>query len=437
MSTRRPTRPPSEPRRKPRPIATKTPKGGRPQSAWERLILERTPLSDQDRQAGAINVAWFRRTYEQLTPRRWQALADAARFAATGPQARRAKFIGEVLLGQAKRKELITGVSRKRLKDFVRLLGLLPLAAGTKREADLAERYRVLQDYRRYARTLSSMSKPDALRAAEIGMQNLAATADYPDPLRLEWAMEADTVRDLASGSVTVKKGEIAVTLAFDEHFEPQLSVARDGKPLKAIPPAVKKEKSIASLVERLGELRKQSSRVRWSLETAMCRGDELSGAELVQLSGHAILAPLLQRLVLIGNGAIGYLDRKRKGLRDHAGARHAIKKGSRYRIAHPADLLATKDWSAWQHECFRAERLQPFKQVFRELYVVTKQEAADAQARADTRDSRSMSSRLTPCGASAAGTRRTESSGSFITKRSPPASSSVTEGERQWRWKV
>src|SRR5262249_7029554 len=40
-----------------------TAEGGRQQSAWERLILERTPLSDDDRQAGAIDVAWFRRTY--------------------------------------------------------------------------------------------------------------------------------------------------------------------------------------------------------------------------------------------------------------------------------------------------------------------------------------------------------------------------------------
>jgi HEAT repeat protein len=353
--------------------------GGRQATAWERLILERTPLSDNDRQAGAIDVAWFRRTYQQLNPKRWQALADAARFAATGPQARRAKFIGDVLLGQAKRKELIDGVKTKRLKDHVRLLGLLPLAAGAKREADLVERYRALQDYRRYARTLSSMSKPDALRAVEIGMQNLASTADYPDPLRLEWAMEADSVRDLASGSVTVEKGDVAVTLAFDERFEPQLTVTRDDKPLKSIPPAVKKEKAIAALAERLGELKKQASQVRWSLETSMCRGDELSGAELAQLSDHALLSPLLQRLVLIGDGAMGYLDRQGKSLRDHAGKKQAIKKGTQYRIAHPADLLKAKDWSAWQHECFHVERLQPFKQVFRELYVVTRQEAADA----------------------------------------------------------
>jgi hypothetical protein len=28
--------------------------------------------------------------------------------------------------------------------------------------------------------------------------------------------------------------------------------------------------------------------------------------------------------------------------------------------------------WHDWQHECFQHERVQPFKQVFRELYVLT-----------------------------------------------------------------
>ncbi len=41
-------------------------------------------------------------------------------------------------------------------------------------------------------------------------------------------------------------------------------------------------------------------------------------------------------------------------------------------RIAHPLDLLESKAWHLWQHECFIAERIQPFKQVFRELYVLT-----------------------------------------------------------------
>ncbi|MCY7336313.1 MAG: DUF4132 domain-containing protein [Chamaesiphon sp.] len=37
--------------------------------------------------------------------------------------------------------------------------------------------------------------------------------------------------------------------------------------------------------------------------------------------------------------------------------------------------MLVTKEWHLWQHECFTSKRQQPFKQVFRELYVVTKGE--------------------------------------------------------------
>jgi hypothetical protein len=351
------------------------------QSAWERLIAERTPLSDEERHEGAIDVAWFRRTYDQLTPKRWQALAEAAKFAANANQARRAQFIGDVLLGRASRRELIAGVKVKRLKDHVRMLGLLPLAAGVKRDADLAERYKVVQEYRRYARGLSSMSKPDALRAVEIGLQNLARTAGYADPLRLEWAMEADAVRDLADGPIEVSKDGVTVTLSLDDRSQPQVAVVREGKSLKSVPPAVRKDKRVAELLERVGDLKKQASRMRWSLETAMCRGDLFTGAELARLAEHAILAPLLQRLVIAGPGALGYPDRRGKALRDHRGKFVPVKPSATLRIAHPHDLYKSGQWDRWQHECFQAERLQPFKQVFRELYVVTRQEQQDGAA--------------------------------------------------------
>jgi hypothetical protein len=48
-------------------------------------------------------------------------------------------------------------------------------------------------------------------------------------------------------------------------------------------------------------------------------------------------------------------------------------------RLAHSHDLLATKEWHLWQRDCFAREVIQPFKQVFRELYVLTAQERADA----------------------------------------------------------
>ena len=44
-------------------------------------------------------------------------------------------------------------------------------------------------------------------------MKNLAQTAGYADPLRLEWAVGGESVADLAKGPSSVKKGDVTVTL--------------------------------------------------------------------------------------------------------------------------------------------------------------------------------------------------------------------------------
>ncbi len=341
-------------------------------SAWERLIVERTPLSVADRASGAVDAAWFRRVHELLGPKKWEAIATAARFAANAAQAKKAKHIGDVLIGKVKRKELIDGIKKKQLKEQVRLLGLLPLATGAKRETDLRERCQVLRDYRRYANTLSGLTKPDALRAWEIGLTNLAQTSGYSDPMRLEWSVGAEAVKDLAKGPVAVTKSGVTVTLSLDEEAKPLIAVARGDKELKSIPPAIKKDKKIVELTGRVSEIKRQVSSIKRSLETAMCRGDTFLGTELRTWCEHALLVPFLSRLVIVGEGIMGYPDKGGKALRDFNGKFEPVKPKEVLRIAHPHDLYAGKAWHDWQKDCFRAERIQPFKQVFRELYIPT-----------------------------------------------------------------
>ena len=351
-------------------------------SAWERLVLERTPLTAEERSEGAVDVAWFHRTWKSLGDKRWQQMAEAAKFAANSAQANKAQFLADVLLGKKPRQELVDGIQKKFRKEYVRLLGLLPLETGAKRDKDILERYEVLQGYKKYARGLSGLTKPSAMRAMEIGMNNLARIAGFPDPLRMEWALEAESIRDLAKGPVSVTKEGITVTLSLDEFAKAQISVMKGDKPLKAIPgPVKKKHAEIAEIADRATELKRKTGRIKQSLEAAMCRGDQIAAAELVQLFEHAILAPQLAKLVLIGEGIMGYPDKGGKALRGHDGKLEPIKKGEQLRIAHPCDLFERGDWDKWQQECFRAERVQPFKQVFRELYVVTKQEKKDCTA--------------------------------------------------------
>lgn len=49
-------------------------------------------------------------------------------------------------------------------------------------------------------------------------------------------------------------------------------------------------------------------------------------------------------------------------------------------RPAHPVDLLASGEWSEWQRSLFVDEIKQPFKQAFRELYVMTAAETEDGK---------------------------------------------------------
>jgi hypothetical protein len=345
---------------------------------WERLVRERTPLTREERREGAVDVGWFHRAFAPLGPKRWSALAEACRYGCEDMGFKKPRLLSEVLLGRAKKAELVEGIRQRNLKESVRLLGLLPLAEGEKREADLLGRYKVLQEYRRYARGLGPMSREDALRAASIGLENLARTAGYPDPVRLEWAMEARDVADLAAGPVSAGHQGVTVTLTLDKEGRAELTARRGDKALKSVPREVRKHPKVAALIERKNDLKRQAARVRQSLEAAMCRGDDFTGAELRQLFAHPVLAPMLGRLVLLGEGVRGYPTHGGQAVVDHAGKVEPVKPGERLRVAHPHDLLAGGDWDQWQHECFHAERVQPFKQVFRELYVLTAQEKAD-----------------------------------------------------------
>jgi hypothetical protein len=342
---------------------------------WRAQVAQRTPLDAEDLIDGAVDVAWFARVYETLGKKRWQEVYDAAKYAASGSGHARAKLFADAMLGGVSTKELTTRINSKRNQDAVRALGLLPLPEGDKRKPQVLSRYKTLQEFIRGSRQFGSQRQASEKRAAAIGMENLARTAGYPDPVRLQWAMEAHACADLARGPVEVKSGPVTVSLSITDQGEPQIACTKNGKTLANIPPAVKKEAKVAALSERKTDLKRSSSRMRTSLEQAMVRGDVFPGAELWELMTNPLLAPMLSRLVFIGEGIAGYPVDGGKGLRDCEGKIEPVKKAEALRLAHPHDLLATKRWTRWQAECFKAERVQPFKQVFRELYVVTRTE--------------------------------------------------------------
>ena len=85
-----------------------------------------------------------------------------------------------------------------------------------------------------------------------------------------------------------------------------------------------------------------------------MCRGDEISGAELMQLMQHAILAPQLSRLVMVGEGIMGYPDKGGKTLRDYSGKFEPVKKSESLRIAHLSGFVGLEKMGCMAARVFR-----------------------------------------------------------------------------------
>jgi hypothetical protein len=339
---------------------------------WVAQIAERTPLSAASLVDGAVDVEWFGRVYATLGAERWQQLDKAAQYASSGSGHQRAKQFASAMLGQIDRKELLDRITKKRHQDSVRALGLCPLDNGKQREKDILDRYQTYQEFLRTSKKFGSQRRASEKLSVEIGMENLARTAGFADPQRLQWAMEAAAIADLVDRPQVLTVEDTTIALSITPTGTPELTITKAGKTLKAIPAKLKKNPDIAAMLDRKQSIVKQASRMRLSLEQAMERGDAFTRGELQQLAQHPVLAPMLRQLVLIATEGteIGYLAPNGTELVAHDGS-IAIT-AANFRIAHPHDLLTTKQWHLWQQECFTSARQQPFKQVFRELYVAT-----------------------------------------------------------------
>lgn len=346
---------------------------------WNAQISEYTPLSGQQLLDGAVDVTWFFQTYNTLGAERWEQVYKAAKFASGGGGHKRAQLFADAMLGRVEKIDMVSRINEKRHKDVVRALGLLPLSEdpGT-RQQDLLERYRVLQEFLRTSRKFGSQRQASEKLATTISLANLARTAGYPDPVRLEWAMEAKQTADLIGEGKSVTEGEVTVALAVNQLGDPELTITRGKKPLRSIPKALKKNARIADLRERRKELKRQSARMRRSLEQAMSRGDRFTGAEIAELFKHPLLTPMLKQLVFAGDSVIGYPVEDGTAIECHDGKHLALGNQDELSIAHPYDLFTTQEWHHWQRKCYTEERTQPFKQVFRELYLLTETEKDD-----------------------------------------------------------
>ena len=339
----------------------------------ETIVSQYSTVPRDDFQRGAIDVDWYHRIHQSVGKEGWKLIQESAKYLSEGMGYRRVKLYSAVLTGEIKLDEVIQKITEKRDKDYVMALGLVPINKK-KEEEDLVRRYNLLQTFLKESKQFGQQRQESEKNAVEIGLDNLSRNAGYEDSIRFSWAMEAKATQQIMEKS-TLVLDDTTIKLVVDEQGKAELEVTKGDKTLKSIPDKYKKNKEVEALKDSKTYLTKQYSRTRLSLEQAMLSQTLFTAAELAKILEHPVVKAMLSKLVLFNpeTQASGFWQDGK--LLSAEGTLTPLKAADKLLIAHPSHLFYAVQWDLYQKYLFDKELKQPFKQVFRELYVPTKDE--------------------------------------------------------------
>lgn len=337
------------------------------------LFAKYTPISIEDFRDGAFDLDWFRECYGELGAARFEMLYESAKYISDGAKHGRARKFADAVLGKRKVKEVEAEISDKRNKDLLASYGLIPLAKS--RDKDLLRRYKFLQKFLKESKEFGAQRRASEAKAVEIALDNLSRNAGYSDSMRLVLGMESALIEEMQPYFTPKTVEGCDVFLRVNDDGTTELVYEKAGKRLKSQPAALKKNKVVEELKEAHKNLKDQYSRAKKMLEEAMEDATEFYAEEIGLLfEKNPVIAPLLRDLVMKSGEHIGYFAGGK--LVSPTGSSVKVEGKDPIVIAHALDLYRSGDWRAYQEDLFSRQVKQPFKQVFRELYVKTEDEA-------------------------------------------------------------
>lgn len=340
----------------------------------ETIVAHYSPILPEDFNDGAFDVKWFLSAYEELGETRFDQLYQSAKYISAGSNHRRSQLFADAVLGKLKLADLKKSVADKRNKDHLLCYSLVPLEQDKQR--DVLERYEFIQQFLKESKAFGAQRRATESKTSSIALDNLARNAGYNDVVRLTWDMEGRKIDELLHYFDPVALDEeVTVQLIIDEEGKAEIRLLRKDKELKSVPAAYKKHDYIETLKQIKSELSDQFKRARKELERSMETGSLFTKEEINKLAKNPVIAPLIRTLIFGANGKLGYFENGT--LLGAAGEAYEAAESDELLIAHPLHLFNSGQWSLYQKDMFDRQVKQPFKQVFRELYMPNADELA------------------------------------------------------------
>ncbi|MCL1988556.1 MAG: DUF4132 domain-containing protein [Firmicutes bacterium] len=365
---------------------------------FETEVAKFSPIDKEDFERGAFDIDWFKDAYKTLGKQRFEVLYDCAKYISSGGTHKRAQLFADAALGKLKTADLEPQINDKRNKDLLLAYSLIPLKRNKIKDA--LHRYEFINAFLKKSKEFGAQRQASEKIASNIALENLARNFGVTDVLRFNWKMEIEKLDSIQKYFVPKvldkgnKKGETSVFLEISADGSAQIiaekleksekSATKKGeksddyektavKRLKSVPAALKKEPYVLELTEIRNSLKEQFRRSRGSLEKALENGEKFEFSEIMELRKHPIICPIIEKLVFRSGEILGFLADG--GLRSANGELQLIGETDELTIAHSHDLYSLGQWTAFQRYAFDNALIQPFKQIFRELYLVNADE--------------------------------------------------------------
>ena len=337
------------------------------------LIARYTELDPLDLADGAFDEALFRQALEEIGEERFEICSKAAKYIGSGAIHTRARRYADVVQGKVTEEELLKQLKEKRNKDAVCALGLLT----DRDDAAIQRRYLRIQQFLKESKQFGAQRQDSERRVWEIALLNLSRGAGFADPVQLTWRMEALQVESAANYLEGIDIEGYSCIISLKDDGTNRLQILKDKKLLKGIPAKLKKHPQYLEIAGVSKAWKAQYRRARFLLEDMMQRRTPLAVDDVRAILSNPVVSPMFRKLVLLQDQQFGLPTAE--GLATLDGMK---KYGtSPLLLAHPVDFNAAGLWAKWQSHLFAEKLVQPFKQVFRELYVPMPEEAEQRES--------------------------------------------------------
>ena len=328
-----------------------------------------TDLDPADLADGAFDEKLFHEAYTVVGEKRFDLFYKAARYIGNSNYHSRARRFADTALGKIDEETITEQIHSKRNKDAVCSLGLIP----DKSDKALQRRYQLIQAFLKESKQYGAQRQASEKRVCEIALLNLSRGAGYADPIQLTWRMESQQVTDNAAFLQGIDVEGYTLKLQLAEDGTNKLIIQQGEKVLKTVPAKIKKHPDYLNIAAMGKEWTKQRKRARTMMEDMMIRQTPLRPQDVKVITENPIVSPMFRLLLLRQGTTTGFYTNE--GLETLDGIQK-IKADKPITIVHAQQLYADGTWSAWQHFVFNKKIVQPFKQVFREIYIPTPDEA-------------------------------------------------------------